>query len=193
MAARPRLRVVHDGTWRATNQRYLQWFEPTNAWRFRRAVPKNLRAIIGLTKWTKTLDARTENEAIRLMQPHIAETDRIIALAEDGNWPPIPDEDVHDIALAWWSGEPGAKTMSSGEIGRSVERFITGPRALGGWLETSPLLERTLDRVVAILDDPQRNAAFRRNPDAIARLMRRIGAGSGNMSHRRVGAKQSAS
>lgn len=171
MAARPRLRVVRNGTWRATNQRYLQWFEPTGAWRFRRAVPKHLRAIIGQTEWTKTLDGRTENEAIRLMQPHIAETDRIVALAEGGNWPPIPDEDIEHVAWAWWVGEHGAKTMSSAEVPRSVERFMIGPRSLG-LLDTSPLLEWGRAQTVAILDDPERNAAFRRNPDAMNRLIR---------------------
>ncbi|MGH7093745.1 MAG: hypothetical protein ACREFB_09455, partial [Stellaceae bacterium] len=169
--ARPRLRIVHGSTWQSTRQRYLQWFKPTNAWRFRRAVPERLRSIIGQWEWTETLAARTENEAIRLMQPHITETDRTIALAEDGNWPPIPNEDVHDIAFAWWSGEPGTKTMASSEIARSVERFMIGPRALGEWLDKSPLLERQRERVLAILDDPKRNTAFRRNQDAMARLM----------------------
>jgi integrase len=171
MATRPRLRVVHNGKWRATNQKYLQWFEPTGAWRFRRAVPKHLRAIFGLTEWTKTLDARTENEAIRLMQPHIAETDRIVALADDGNWPPIPDEDVEHVAWAWWEGEHGAKTISSAEVPRSVERFMIGPRSLG-ILDTSPLFEWGRAQTVAILNDPVRNAAFRRNPDAMSRLIR---------------------
>src|SRR5437763_6843026 len=110
MSARPKLRLVHTGTWRATAQRYLQWLDTTGSWRFRRVVPKKLREIIGKTEWTETLKARTENEAIRLMQPHIVETDRIIALAEAGDWPPIPDEDVETVAFAWWMGEPGAQT-----------------------------------------------------------------------------------
>lgn len=169
--ARPRLRIVHKSSWEPTRQRYLQWFQPTNAWRFRRAVPERLRSIIGKWEWTETLAARTENEAIRAMQPHIAETDRIIALAEDGNWPPIPDKDVHGIAFAWWTGEPGAKNLSSSEIARSVERFMIGPRVFGDWLDKSPLLEGMREHVLAILDDPKRNAAFRRNPDAMARLL----------------------
>jgi hypothetical protein len=106
------------------------------------------------------------------MQPHLAETDRIVALAEDGNWPSVPDEDVHDVAFAWWTGEPDTKTMASSEIARSVERFVIGPRSLGGWLDKSPMLEQMRERVVAILDNPQRNAAFHRNPDAMARLIR---------------------
>jgi hypothetical protein len=163
--ASPRLRVVHASSWQPTRQRYLQWFKPTNAWRFRRAVPHHLRAIVGKWEWTETLSARTEAESIRLVLPHIEKTDRIIALADAGNWPPVPDEDVHDLAFAWWTGEPGTQTLSSSEIARSVERFLIGPRKLGGWLENSPMLERTRERVLAILDasagDTERYMRFR--------------------------------
>jgi hypothetical protein len=104
MGASPNLRLVPPKTPRTTRQRYLQWFEPTRSWRFRRLVPEKLRSIIGLTEWTETLSARTENEAIRLVLPHIEKTDRIIALAEGGNWPPVPDEDIEIVAWAWWVG-----------------------------------------------------------------------------------------
>jgi hypothetical protein len=170
MSTRPKLRLVPTGTWRATSQKYLQRLD-TGAWRFRRIVPKKLREVIGKTEWTETLKARNENEAIRLLQPHIAETDRIIALAEAGNWPPIPDEDVETVATAWWMGEPGAQTMSSPEVPRSVERFLIGPRSLGKY-DTSPLLEWGRAQMVAVLNNTERNAAFRRNPDAVARLIR---------------------
>lgn len=170
MAAIPRLRVV-ESKWRKTRQKYLQWFEPTRSWRFRRVVPEALRSTIGKTEWTETLDARTENDAIRLVLPHIVKTDQIIALAETGNWPPIPDEDIEHVAFAWWVGEPHAKTMSSAEVPRSVERFLIGPRSLG-ILDTKPLLEWSRAQTVAILDDPARNASFRRNPDAMSRVIR---------------------
>jgi len=120
MAASPNLRLVPEKSRRTTRQKYLQWFEPTRVWRFRRPVPEALRPIIGLTEWTETLKARTENEGIRQVLPHIEKTDQIIALADGGNWPPIPDADVDDVALAWWHGETGAKTMASSEIARSV-------------------------------------------------------------------------
>jgi len=171
MAASPNLRLVPEKSRRTTRQKYLQWFEPTRVWRFRRPVPEALRPIIGLTEWTETLKARTENEGIRQVLPHIEKTDQIIALADGGNWPPIPDADVDDVALAWWHGETGAKTMASSEIARSVERFMIGPRMLDGWLAKSPLAEARLARTVSILDNPQRNAGFRRNPDAMARLL----------------------
>lgn len=109
MSARPKLRLVHTGNWHATSQKYLQWLDITGSWRFRRAVPKQLRTTVGKTEWTETLKARTENEAIRLMQPYIAETDRIIALAEDGNWPPIPDEEVDLVFCAWKTAEPNLR------------------------------------------------------------------------------------
>jgi hypothetical protein len=130
MSAHPKLRLVQSGTWRATSQKYLQWLLTTGSWRFRRVVPKHLRATIGKTEWTETLKARTENEAIRLMQPHIAETDRIIALAEGGNWPPIPDEDVDVVFTAWKNAEPNLASISTSDIPYSVERFLTGPREL---------------------------------------------------------------
>jgi hypothetical protein len=98
MSARPKLRLVPTGKWVATNQKYLQWLDTQGCWRFRRVVPLNLRETIGKTEWTERLKARSENEAIRLMLPHIQETDRIIALAEAGNWPPVPDEDVELLA-----------------------------------------------------------------------------------------------
>lgn len=85
-------------------------------------VPKNLRESIGKTEWTETLKARSENEAIRLMQPHIQETDQIIALAEQGNWPPIPDEVIDLIFCAWRTAEPNLTTISSNDIPtRSVD------------------------------------------------------------------------
>src|SRR5262249_46356742 len=103
---------------------------------------------------------------------HIEKTDRIIALAEGGNWPPVPDEDIEIVASAWWYGEPGAKTMSSAEVPRSVERFLIGPRSLG-ILDTSPLMiEYGRAETVAILATPERNAATRRNPDAMSRVIR---------------------
>jgi integrase len=172
MGASPNLRLVPSKSRRTTRQRYLQWFEPTRSWRFRRFVPETLRSIIGKTEWTETLKARTENEAIRQMLPHITETDRIIALAEVGNWPPVSDEDIELVAHAWWNGGEGTSTLSSAEVPRSVERFLIGPRELSGWYDPGNWLEQDGVKIRAILDDRDRNAAFRRNPDAISRLLR---------------------
>jgi integrase len=171
MSARPKLRLVPTGKWVATNQKYLQWLDTQGCWRFRRVVPLNLRETIGKTEWTERLKARSENEAIRLMLPHIQETDRIIALAEAGNWPPVPDEDVELLARAWWNGGKGTRTLSSAEIPRSVERFLVGPRELSGWYEPGRMLEQDGVKIRAILDDPKRNAALRRNRDAMQRLL----------------------
>jgi hypothetical protein len=177
-AALPKLRVLQS-SWRKTRQKYLQWFEPTNAWRFRRAVPKHLRAIIGLTEWTETLKARTENEAIRLVLPQIEKTDQIIALADGGNWPPIPDEDVHTLCYAWKNAEPNLEMISSTEVPYSVERFLIGPRELRFKIDYQvgdhpirwEMPCRTRTAIAAILDNPERIAAFRRNPDAVRRLI----------------------
>ena len=170
--------MLQSGTWRATSQKYLQWLETSGSWRFRRVVPKHLRETIGKTEWTETLKARTENEAIRLVQPHIAETDRIIALAEAGNWPPISDEDVDVVFTAWRHAEL-VETISSADIPYSVERFLAGTRELrfeivhqiGERTIRWAMPCRTRKAISAILDNPERIAAFRRNPDAVARLI----------------------
>jgi hypothetical protein len=73
---------------RGTRERYLQWFKPTRAYRFRRAVPAHLRSIIGQSEWTETL-SRDLAEAKRQLRVHIERTDRILALAEAGNWPEV--------------------------------------------------------------------------------------------------------
>lgn len=179
MSARPKLRLVPTGKWVATNQKYLQWLDTEQAWRFRRVVPRNLRERIGKTEWTERLKARSENEAIRLMQPNIAETDRIIALAEQGNWPPIPDEDIDLVFCAWKTAEPNLNTISSSDIPYSVERFLAGPRELRFHIQYQfegrtirwemPCRART--GITAFFADPERVAAFRRNPDAVARLI----------------------
>jgi len=60
---------------RSTRERYLQWFEPTRAYRFRRAVPIHLRAIIGLSEWTDTLSPNHDEakRSFRLMSRELIE------------------------------------------------------------------------------------------------------------------------
>jgi hypothetical protein len=132
------------------------------------------------TEWTETLKARTENEAFRAMQPHIRETDRpLIALAEQGNWLPVPDEDVDLVFYAWRTAEPNLNTIFSTDIPYSVERFLTVPRELRFEIDYH-VGERTLHwempcgtrtRIEAFFGNPDRVAAVRRNPDAVARLL----------------------
>jgi hypothetical protein len=127
MSARPKLRLVHTGTWCATSQKYLQWRDGTGSWRFRRVVPKKLREVIGKTEWTETLKARNENEAIWLMQPHIAETDRIVALAETGNFPDIGQG--HPALKARFSV---AQASRRGDLGHSIVRNLPSRPTLFG-------------------------------------------------------------
>jgi hypothetical protein len=87
----------YEAAARGTRERYLQWFEPTRAYRFRRVVPKHLRSIIGLSEWTETL-SRNHDEAKRQRQAHIEMTDRILALAKAGNWPEIDDDEIEAVA-----------------------------------------------------------------------------------------------
>lgn len=141
---------------RSTRQRYLQWFPPTHSWRFRRTVPRHLRAAIGKAEFTQTLAPKRRQDAERLIPPLAAETDWIIALAEAGNWPSIPDQTIIDLAHGWWrwfqfeksrvmrnpKGEiawPWGTSLwfineslwaltSEEELAASVRRFVRGPR-----------------------------------------------------------------
>jgi hypothetical protein len=106
---------------RGTRERYLQWFEPTRTYRFRRAVPIHLRPIIGLSEWTETL-SRNYAEAKPQLRVHIERTDRILALAEAGNWPEVNEEEIEALAEGWWR---------LFQLERS--RLITNPRGLPSW------------------------------------------------------------
>ena len=106
---------------RGTRERYLQWFEPTRTYRFRRAVPIHLRAIIGLSEWTETL-SRNFDEAKLQRQAHIERTDRILALAKAGNWPEIDDDEIEAVAEGWWR---------LFQLERS--RLIMNPQGLPSW------------------------------------------------------------
>ena len=100
----------------------------------------------------------TEGEAIRLMQPHIAETDRTIALAEAGNWPPIPDEDIDVVFTAWKNAEPNLASISSADIAIHSESAAQSH------------IDRELQRPVAHVRDVRRHrtrgvtAVGRRDP-----------------------------
>jgi integrase len=178
-------------------QTYVQWFEPTKAWRFRRRVPDHLREIVGKREWTDTLPARSRAEAERLAIPLINETHRIIQLAEAGNWPPIAEAVIDSLALGWWRlfqlersrqiPKPGGGVAwpdgrdrlddiepkmwalaSEDDLSRSVSRFLAGPRK---WrYPQAP--DEIRDRTEAFLGDPKGSAQLVRNADAMARLMR---------------------
>src|ERR1051325_1078228 len=93
----------------ASTQRYVQWVKAKKCWRFRRRVPDEIRHLIGKREWVDTLPARKRAEAERLAIPLIAETNRIIQLAEAGNWPPVDDDEIEALAHGWWAwfmGEP---------------------------------------------------------------------------------------
>jgi integrase len=181
---------------RSTRERYLQWFEPTRTYRFRRAVPIHLRAMIGLTEWTETLSPN-HDEAIRQRQAHIERTDRILALAKAGNWPEIDDDEIEAVAEGWWwlfqiersrlimnpQGLPswpnGRERLddinpetwalaSDDDLSRSVRKFISGPRH---WRHPQAP-DTTRNRVEALLGDPKRSAQLSQNKEAMARLLR---------------------
>ncbi len=181
---------------RGTQERYLQWFKPTRAYRFRRAVPIHLRPIIGQSEWTETL-SREPAEAKRQRWYHIERTDRILALAEAGNWPEINDNEIEAIAEGWWrlfqlersrlirnpQGLPswpnGRERLddinpedwalaSDDDLSRSVRRFLAGPRV---WRHPQAP-DAIRDRVEAFLGNSKRAAPLSRNTEAMGRLLR---------------------
>jgi len=167
---------------RGTRVQYLQWFEPTQTYRFRRAVPIHLRPVIGQSEWTETL-SRNYAEAKRQLPGHIERTDRILALAKAGNWPEIDDDVIEAVAEGWWrlfqlersrliTNPQGLPSWPNGrerlddinaeewalasddDLSRSVRRFIAGPRA---WRHPQAP-DAIRDRVEAFLGDSKRSA-----------------------------------
>jgi integrase len=181
---------------RGTRERYLQWFKPARAYRFRRAVPSHLRPIIGQSEWTETL-SRDPAEARRQLHGHIKRTDRILALAEDDNWPEINEEEIEALAEGWWrlfqlersrlitnprglpSWPNGRERLddinselwalaSDDDLLRSVRRFLAGPRV---WRHPQAP-DAIRDRVESFLGDSKRAAQLSRNTNAMGRLLR---------------------
>ena len=181
---------------RGTRERYLQWFKPTRAYRFRRAVPTHLRPIIGQSEWTETL-SRALAEAKRQLRGHVERTDRILVLAEAGNWPEVDEDEIDALAEGWWrlfqlersrlitnprglpSWPNGRERLdginpklwalaSDDDLSRSVRRFLAGPRV---WRHPQ-VADANRERVESILGDSKRAAQLSRNTDAMGRLLR---------------------
>jgi hypothetical protein len=72
------------------------------SYRFRRRVPDHLGDVIGKRAWLEALGTSSKAEANRLVVPHIERTNQIIADAEAGNWPPVDDDRLSEIAEEWW-------------------------------------------------------------------------------------------
>jgi integrase len=79
---------------------YVQQWK--GSYRFRRRVPDHLVEVICKRAWLEALGTSSKAEANRLVVPHIERTNQIIADAEAGNWPPIDDDRLCDIAEEWW-------------------------------------------------------------------------------------------
>jgi hypothetical protein len=139
--------------------------------------------------------SREPTEAKRQRQYHLEKTDRIIVLAEAGNWPEIDDDEIEALAEGWWrlfqlersrlimnpKGLPcwpnGRERLddinaeswalaSDDDLSRSVRRFISGPRQ---WpYPQAP--DATRDRVEAFLGNPKRSAQLLQSKDAMGRL-----------------------
>jgi hypothetical protein len=174
----------------ASGQRCVQWLKSKRCWRFRRRVPGHLRELIGKTEWIEILPARNRTEAERLAIPYIDETNRIIQLAEGGNWPPIGVDEIEVLAIGWWEwfrGEPLKRWIDrcggnepldhhdyalAGEddLSRSIRRFLAGPLVwqYPRWLRP----KATQAKIEAILSDPKRLGQLLGNADAMTRLKR---------------------
>jgi hypothetical protein len=136
-------------------------------------------------------------EAKRQLQVHIEKTNRILAMAEAGNWPEISDDEIEAIAEAWWrlfqrersrliTNSRGLPCWPNGrdrlddinpelwalasddDLSRSVRRFLAGPRV---WLYPQAQ-DAIRDRVESFLGDPKRASQLSRNTDAMGRLFR---------------------
>jgi len=83
------------------------------SYRFRRRVPDHLVEVIGKRVWLEALGTSNKSEANRLVLPHIDRTNQIIADAEAGNWPPIDDERIDEIAEEWWRWFLGGLCLKS--------------------------------------------------------------------------------
>src|SRR6266481_2494067 len=137
-------------------------------------------------------------EAKRQLRVHIERTDRILALAEAGNWPEIDDDEIEALAEGWWrlfqlersrliTNPQGLPSWPNGrqrlddinselwalasddDLSRSVRRFLAGPRV---W-RRAQVPDANRDRVESFLGDSKRAAQLSRNTDAMGRLLRR--------------------
>jgi hypothetical protein len=80
---------------------YLQRWK--GKWRVRKPIPKSVQAVLGRGQYlTRGLHTADRTEADRLSIPIIAEFDEMIRLAETGEWPPIDNDRVYEIAEEWW-------------------------------------------------------------------------------------------
>jgi hypothetical protein len=172
-------------------QPYLQWFKPTQTYRFRRPVPKRFWDVIGKQEFTETLSP-DPGKARRMIQAHILETDRILDLAKNGNWPEITDDEIEAVAIGWWTQwredrerafrlpdrpddlqralrdiHPSEWALANeADFQRSIEQFVRGPRRLDA------MFEPELGTIRRVLDDPKRAAGLLRSTAALNRLVR---------------------
>jgi integrase len=117
------------------------------SYRFRRPVPPHVKVVIGKKVWLHTLGTSDKGEANRRVIAHIERTNRLIHDVETGNWPPIDDARLYDIARQWWQ-----------------------------WVEESYASLRNLSvRLVSSLSFDARGLAFAGNAELAASVRRFIG------------------
>jgi hypothetical protein len=93
------------------------------SYRFRRRVPDHLGDVIGKRAWLEALGTSSKAEANRLVVPHIERTNQIIADAEAGNWPPVDDDRLSEIAEEWWQWFLKGLANASGLLRVSTTRW----------------------------------------------------------------------
>jgi len=107
------------------------------SFRFRRRVPDDLREIVGKSEWVAALATKDKAEANRLVVPHIERTDRIIADAERGDYPPIAEDRIESIVFDWWlwfcKQRAARLNVAAGLIGNGLDSHawaLTGDKEL---------------------------------------------------------------
>ncbi len=108
-----------------TTMPYIQWWK--GSYRFRRPIPKKHQATFGGKAYfpTKSLGTPNEAEANRIVIPHIEETNRMLQLAEAGEWPPVAAEWIEETAVRWWASIDREEPFENeDELVASLSRYL---------------------------------------------------------------------
>src|SRR4051794_38875330 len=75
----------------------------TGVYWYRKAVPEPLRRVIGKREVQKTLKTKDPAAAKTLAVKVAQEVDDMLARARRGEWPPVGDEEIRQIARSWYN------------------------------------------------------------------------------------------
>lgn len=72
-----------------------------NVFQFSRRVPDDVRPVIGMDHWRRSLKTDSKTEAEIACRRHAVETDRIIEQVRNGTFRQFTDIEIDDLAIAW--------------------------------------------------------------------------------------------